>query len=272
VTEADRTKDINEHHFIYQRNGKVSSESIKKVLGPGKGTPGDNIGWFGARSKYFMFMCVLQEGSLKSLVATAESDTGMKIEATLAKTPISLLVYAGPFDYDVMRKTGYGLEESYSFGFWLIAPFARLIFILFRWLHWLIPNYGWVILIFSLVMKIAFSPLSYKTYKSMKKMQDLKPKMDALQAKFKDKPEELNRAVMELYKGEKVNPLSGCIPVLLQLPIFWALYQVLNMTIDLRAAPWIFWIHDLSAKDPFYVLPIVMGAISLLNGLLQPST
>ncbi|MEO0250044.1 MAG: membrane protein insertase YidC [candidate division WOR-3 bacterium] len=271
VTEADRTKDIAEHHFVYQRNGKVASESIKKVLGPGKGTPGDNLGWFGTRSKYFLFACVLEEGALKSLAATAESDTVMKIEATLAKTPVSLLVYVGPFDYDVLRRVGYGLEESYSFGFWLIAPFARLIFILFRWLHWLIPNYGWVILVFSLAMKLAFSPLSYKTYKSMKKMQDLKPKMEALQAKFKDKPDELNKAVMELYKGEKVNPLSGCIPVLLQLPIFWALYQVLNMTIDLRAAPWIFWIQDLSAKDPFYVLPIVMGAISLLNGFLQPS-
>jgi len=271
VTEANRHDDIAEHHFIYQRNGKVFSEPISKVLGPGKGTPGDNIGWFATRSKYFLFACVLEEGKLKSLFATAENDTSMKLEAVLAKTPLSFLVYAGPFDYDVLRKVGYGLEESYSFGFWLIAPFARLIFILLRWFYWLIPNYGWVILIFSLVMKIAFSPLSYKTYKSMKKMQDLKPKLEALQAKFKDKPEELNKATMELYRGEKINPLSGCLPVLLQLPIFWALYQVLRTTIDLRAAPWIFWIQDLSAKDPFYILPIVMGGISLLNGFLQPS-
>jgi YidC/Oxa1 family membrane protein insertase len=120
-------------------------------------------------------------------------------------------------------------------------------------------------------MKIAFSPLSYTTYRSMKKMQDLKPKLEALQAKFKDKPDELSRATMELYKSEKINPLSGCLPVLFQLPIFWALYQVLRTTIDLRAAPWILWIQDLSAKDPYYILPIVMGGVSLLNGLLQPS-
>jgi len=272
VTEANRKDDIAEHHFVYQRNDKVFSESIKKVLGPGRGTPGDNLGWFGTRSKYFMFACILQEGELRSIAATAESDTGMKVEATLAKTPLSLLVYVGPFDYDVLRRVGYGLEDIYSFGFWLIAPFARFIFLVFRWMHWLIPNYGWVILVFSLVMKVAFSPLSYYTYRSMKKMQDLKPKMEALQAKYKDKSEEMNKAVMDLYKGEKVNPLSGCFPVLLQLPVFWALYQVLRTTIDLRAAPWIFWIQDLSAKDPFYILPIVMGGISLLNGFLQPST
>ncbi|MEO0146058.1 MAG: membrane protein insertase YidC [candidate division WOR-3 bacterium] len=271
VTEANRVDDIHEHHFIYERNGRVFSEPIRKVLGPGKGTPGDNLGWFGMRSKYFLFACIIQDGGLKSLAATAESDTGMKVEAQLAKTPLSLLIYAGPLDYDVLKGVGYGLEDSYSFGFWLIAPFARLIFLLFRWLHWLIPNYGWVILVFSLAMKLAFSPLSYKTYKSMKKMQDLKPKMEALQAKYKDKPDELNKAIMELYKGEKINPLSGCFPVLLQLPIFWALYQVLRTTIDLRAAPWILWIQDLSSKDPFYILPIVMGAISLLNGLFQPA-
>jgi YidC/Oxa1 family membrane protein insertase len=271
ITEAQRNTDIAEHHFLYQRNGTLSSESIRKVLGPGKGTPGDNIGWFGLRSKYFLFACILHEGALKSLAATAENDTTMKVEAVLAKTPLSLLVYAGPLDYDILRKVGYGLEESYSFGFWLIAPVARLIFILFRWFYWLIPNYGWVILLFSLLMKIAFSPLSYTTYRSMKKMQDLKPKLEALQAKFKDKPDELSRATMELYKSEKINPLSGCLPVLFQLPIFWALYQVLRTTIDLRAAPWILWIQDLSAKDPYYILPIVMGGVSLLNGLLQPS-
>ncbi len=272
ITEKDPKLDLKEHAFVYYRNDKMHREPVSKVKGPGKGTPGDGVKWFGLTGKYFMFACIVQDGALKSLEATTQdrSDTTMKLEAVLNKTPLSLTVYAGPIDYDVLKDVGYGLEDTYNFGFWLIAPFARFIFVGFRLLYKIIPNYGWVILLFSLLMKVVFSPLSFKMFKSMKKMQDLKPKMDALQKKYKDKPEELNRAIADLYKEQKVNPLSGCFPMLLQLPIFWALYQVLRTTIDLRAAPWIFWIQDLSMKDPYYILPVVMGAVSLANGLLQP--
>ena len=122
-----------------------------------------------------------------------------------------------------------------------------------------------------MVIKILFYPLTYKSYKSMKEMQKLQPKMAELKEKYKNDRDAMNKAVMELYQTHKVNPLGGCLPMLVQMPIFIALYRALMSSIELRHAPFMLWIHDLSARDPYYVTPIVMGATMFVQQRMTPS-
>ncbi len=128
------------------------------------------------------------------------------------------------------------------------------------------------IIIITVIIKILFYPLTFKSYKSMKEMQKVQPMMAKLKEKYKDDRDGLNRAIMELYKEHKVNPLGGCLPMLVQMPIFIALYRALMSSIELRHVPFMLWIHDLSAKDPYYVTPLVMGATMFIQQKMTPPT
>jgi YidC/Oxa1 family membrane protein insertase len=128
------------------------------------------------------------------------------------------------------------------------------------------------IILLTLSIKLLFVPLQYKSYKSMKDMQVIQPKVAALQTKYKDDRERLNRELIRLYRDHKVNPVGGCLPMLLQMPVFVALFNILYMTIDLRQAPFILWIRDLSAPDPYYVLPILMGVSMVIQQKIMPTT
>jgi YidC/Oxa1 family membrane protein insertase len=133
-------------------------------------------------------------------------------------------------------------------------------------------NYGVTIILLTVGIKLLFVPLQFKSYKSMKQMQVIQPKVAALQAKYKDDRDRLNRELIKLYRDHKVNPVGGCLPMLLQMPVFVALFNILYMTIDLRQAPFIFWITDLSAQDPYYVLPLVMGVTMVIQQKITPTT
>lgn len=152
-----------------------------------------------------------------------------------------------------------------------MKPFTLGILYIFRLFSNFIKNYGLIIIIFSLLMKMVFMPLSLKSLKSMQKLSSLQGRLKAIQKAYKDDPKRLQEETFKLYREMGVNPFSGCLPLLLQLPIFWGLYQVLRYDIMFRKAPFILWIKDLSFKDPYYVLPVLMGVTSIVQQLLQPT-
>ena len=154
----------------------------------------------------------------------------------------------------------------------VISWLAKGLFYILHLFYRLSGNYGIAIIVLTAIAKIVFIPLTYKSFKSMKDMQKLQPEMQKLQKKYKDDRAALNKAVMELYKTHKVNPLGGCFPMLLQLPVFIGLYNLLASAIELRQAPLFLWIKDLSLKDPYYVMPIIMGISMLIQQKMTPST
>ncbi|MFZ5516276.1 MAG: membrane protein insertase YidC [Candidatus Zhuqueibacterota bacterium] len=182
-------------------------------------------------------------------------------------------VYIGPLDYSIIKNYHPTLAKIMDFGMSIIRPFAKLVLYSFLFIHDFIPNYGIVLIVFSILIKILVSPLTRKSFVSMQKMQSLQPKMNELKEKYAKDPKRLNTETMKLYKEEGINPMSGCLPTLLQLPLLWAVFIIFRNTIELRGAEFVWWINDLSAPDtifqlpfsiPFYgnlvnILPIVMG-------------
>jgi YidC/Oxa1 family membrane protein insertase len=180
------------------------------------------------------------------------------------------LFYLGPKDYSELKRIGHGLDRAVDFGFF--APLAKLANSSLVYFHDLTGNFGVAIIILSVIIQIMLTPLSFKSYKAMAVMKKIQPEMQAIQKKYKEDPKRMNQEVMDLYKRHGTNPLGGCLPMLLQIPVFFALFTALRGSWDLHGAPFIFWIKDLSAKDPFYVLPIVMGGIMFLQQQLSPQT
>ncbi|KPK69407.1 MAG: hypothetical protein AMJ84_09605 [Acidithiobacillales bacterium SM23_46] len=177
-------------------------------------------------------------------------------------------LYAGPKEHRILKTLPEGMDLTVDYG-WLTLISAPLFWLL-DWLHRFIGNWGWAIIALTILIKLAFYPLSAASYKSMANMKKLQPRIQALKERYGDDRQKLNQAMMEMYKTEKINPLGGCLPIVIQIPVFIALYWVLLESVEMRQAPWIFWIRDLSAQDPFYVLPLVMGASMFLQQKLNP--
>ncbi|WP_353662444.1 membrane protein insertase YidC [Hydrogenimonas sp. SS33] len=177
--------------------------------------------------------------------------------------------YIGPKEYKILKKIHPELTKIIEFGWFtfIAAPMFKVLI----WLHNFIPNWGWTIVALTLLIRIILYPLTYKGMVSMHRLKKLQPKIKELQAKYKGDPQKLNMHMMELYKKHKANPLGGCLPMLLQIPVFFAIYRVLLNAIELKGAPWILWIHDLSVMDPYYVLPVLMGASMWMHQRVTPS-
>jgi len=171
----------------------------------------------------------------------------------------SQTIYAGPRDWFTLKKYGRKLGKIVGLGWWWLAPITQFLLILFKYFYKVIPNYGWVIIIFTILMKLVLTPIAHNQLKSMKRMKKIQPELRSLQEKYRDDPQKLNVEMMKLYKKRGVSPLSGCLPLLVQMPVFFALYRALASGFQFRAQPFIFWIKDLSQKDPYFVLPILMG-------------
>ena len=176
--------------------------------------------------------------------------------------------YAGPTEHKILKTLPPGMNLTVDYG-WLTFISAPLFWLLAA-IHGLLGNWGWAIIVLTILIKAAFYPLSATSYKSMAQMRKMQPKMQALKERFGDDRQKLNQAMMELYKTEKINPLGGCLPILVQIPVFLALYWVLLESVEMRQAPWILWIKDLSAQDPHYVLPLIMGASMFAQQKLNP--
>lgn len=178
-------------------------------------------------------------------------------------------VYLGPKDVGALRAVDPTLEEVIHFGFfhWIAMPLLLTL----RWLHGLVGNYGVAIIALTILVKLVFWPLTAKQIKSSKAMARVQPEMTRLREKYKNDRDALNREMMQLFKQHNVNPLMGCLPLLVQIPVFFALYQVLSQSIELRHAPFMGWIQDLSAMDPYYVTPVLMGVTMFITQKMTPT-
>ena len=177
-------------------------------------------------------------------------------------------LFVGPQDEKLLESIAPGLELVKDYGFFTIL--SKPLYWLLDKLHGVIGNWGWAIVALVFLLKILFYPLNAKAYASMAKMKAINPKVMDLRERYKDNPQQMQMEMMRVYREEKVNPMGGCLPILIQIPVFIALYWVLLSSVEMRGAPWILWIKDLSVRDPYFILPIVMTLTTLLQTALNP--
>jgi YidC/Oxa1 family membrane protein insertase len=236
-----------------------------------------DVHWTAIEGKYFVAALIPTMPVGEAIVARADT-TGISAALTLQPgRREELVLYAGPKEYKALTALHAGLQQTIDFGWFmfgsltLVRFIAKPLFLLLQFLYEFTHNYGIAIILVTALIKLCFVPLTHKSYTSMKAMQALQPKMAELQKKYKDDKERFNKELFQLYKTHKVNPLGGCLPMILQIPVFVAFYNILYSTIELRHAPFFWWIHDLSGKDPYYVLPLIMGLTMFIQQKIQPS-
>ena len=178
-------------------------------------------------------------------------------------------LFIGPQEETLLEKIAPGFDLIKDYGY--LTVIAKPIFWLLEQIHSYVANWGWAIVILTLLIKLLFFPLSAASYKSMARMKEVQPRLMTLREQLKGDPQKLNRAMMDLYKQEKINPLGGCLPVVVQIPVFIALYWVLLSSVEMRNAPWILWINDLSVPDPYYILPVIMAVSMYVQVKLNPT-
>jgi YidC/Oxa1 family membrane protein insertase len=194
--------------------------------------------------------------------------TPLKSVPAGGRESFDLTLYVGPKDQSRMQGVAPNLERTVDYGWlWLIA---EPLFWFLEWIHSFVGNWGWSIIILTLIIKLAFFHLSATSYKSMARMRKVQPRIVAIRERYGKDKQRMNQAMMELYKKEKINPLGGCFPILVQIPVFIALYWVLLESVELRQASFILWLDDLSVHDPYFVLPVLMGATMLMQQKLNP--
>ncbi len=236
-------------------------------------------GWVGMIEHYFVSAWLpSDEKKLAREFYTRKLDGGlyaagvivpMDAAAPGASTRVTVPLFVGPQDQDLLKKVATGLDLSVDYGIFTVI--AAPLFWLLKWLHGLIGNWGWAIIAMTVMIKGAFYPLNAAAARSMGKMKLVAPKLKALQEQYANDKQQLQMKMMELYRQEKINPLGGCLPILVQIPVFIALYWVLLSAVELRHAPWIGWIHDLSAPDPWYILPVIYAITAWLQVKLSPT-
>ncbi len=178
-------------------------------------------------------------------------------------------LFVGPQEEKVLETIAPGFELLKDYGYLTIL--AKPIFWLLEKIHGYIGNWGWSIILLTILIKLVFFPLSAASYKSMARMKEVQPRLAVMKEQFKGEPQKLNQAMMEMYRKEKINPLGGCLPVVIQIPVFISLYWVLLSSVEMRGAPWILWIHDLSVPDPYYILPVIMAVSMFVQTKLNPT-
>jgi YidC/Oxa1 family membrane protein insertase len=242
-------------------NGKLQQIDVKKLAKSEQSFSG-KIGWLAFENGYFISAVAPEDqaeahyqGKLINSNIVKASYTGSKITiANSTSNNYGFILYLGPRDIDILKSLGKKLELAVNFGWFDVI--AKPFWYVLRFLYKYIPNYGVAIILLTILIKILFWPLTFKSYKSMKEMQKLQPHLTKLREKYKDNREQMNKEMMNLYRTYKINPLGGCLPMLVQLPVFYALYNVLRDSIELRHAPFMLWIKDLSAPDRLFNFPI----------------
>lgn len=233
-------------------------------------------GWTAMIQHYFISAWVPPENSVSTYYSKVTPNglytIGMIgqpiVVAPGAKASTQAKLYAGPAVADLLEKTSPGLKLTIDYGwFWFISD---IIFWMMQKIYEVVGNWGWSIVLVTIIIKLLFYQLSAKSYRSMSGLKKLQPKIEMLKQRYGDDKQKLTQATLELYKQEKVNPMSGCLPILIQIPVFIALYWVLVESVELRQAPWILWIHDLSQQDPYYILPVLMGLSMFIQQRLNP--
>ncbi len=238
-------------------------------------------GWVGMLQHYFVSAWLPPENSrLQMFAESSDTERGLYkmgfLNLNTVNVPpgqtaeVGAALFAGPKEQARLDLQGApGLKLTVDYG-WLTFIAQPLFWVMSK-LHQVLGNWGWTIIAVTVLLKILFLPLSAKSYKSMAKMKKLAPRLKTLKERHGDDKQKYQQAMMELYKKEKVNPASGCLPILIQIPVFIALYWVLLESVEMRQAPWALWIKDLSSKDPYYILPVMMGGSMLVQQLLNPA-
>ena len=233
-------------------------------------------GWIGMVQHYFVSAWLPKGGSEREYFTNKVGDNlftaGVVVPvgaiAPGASAAVTVPLYIGPQETDKLAKIAPGLELVVDYG-WLYILASPLFWVL-KTIYGFVGNWGWSIILLTILIKIVFYPLNHKAGRSMAQMKVLGPKMEKLKQLYGDDRQKLNQAMMELYKTEKINPLGGCLPIVVQIPVFIALYWVLLASIELRHAPWLGWIQDLSAPDPYYILPVIYAISMFVQTKLNP--
>ncbi len=255
-------------------NGKLKELKPKdKEIKEGENLSG-RIGWIAYEDKYFMSAIIPEEQDEKDSFKGALLSSGV-LRATYRTPSISLgsqettssrfTLYLGPRDLSVLKQTGYNLDLAINFGFFDII--ARPLLSALRFFNQYVNNFGVSIIILTILIKILFWPLTHKSYKSMKEMQKLQPLMAKIREKYKNDKQQMNKELMGLYRTYKVNPMGGCLPMVIQIPVFIALYNLFGKSIELRHAPFMLWINDLSAPDRLFNFPFQIPFMSPPYGI-----
>jgi YidC/Oxa1 family membrane protein insertase len=256
--------------------GEIDKEAADPTRKPAYTHATDN-GWIGMIEHYFVAAWLPPDKAPRQFYTT-KLDNGLYTagvryaDGAIAPGSTGIVasrLYVGPQDQDTLAKLAKGLDLVVDYGIFTII--AEPLFALLKWLHALIGNWGWAIIVMTILIKGAFFPLNAASARSMAKMKIVAPKMKALQEQYGKDKQQLQVRMMELYKQEKINPLGGCLPIVVQIPVFIALYWVLLSAVQLRHAPWIGWIHDLSAPDPWFILPVVYAITAYLQVRLSPT-
>jgi YidC/Oxa1 family membrane protein insertase len=281
MDDADRQGQTAEHPRSYV-SGKVFDEAPKK--------PGEiqlqqgQVAWTALADTYFAAVLMPQEPAGDAVMARRLEGDGLEIglrtPLTQGQAKQTVRVYVGPKSQPLLEAAAPSLDKLIDLGFF--SPLARPMLQFLRLLNGLVHNYGVTIILATLLIKIAFWPLTQTSYKSMQAMQKLQPKLKELQVVYKDDRQALNRAMMQLYREHKVNPMGGCLPMVLQIPVFFAFYNALLYSIELRHAPFVCWqtelwwigrgICDLSVYDPSYITPVLMGVTMFIQQKMTPTT
>lgn len=243
----------------------TAGDAVALDVKPGKTNMSNfdgNTAWTAIRNKYFTAAFIANGTGIGYRLTGAgipmKGKDYQKIFNMYLSLPVnganSTQIYIGPLDYQTVKSLNVNLEDIMNFGAKLIRPISKGILWIFIWMHSFIPNYGWVLIIFSILLKVVLTPLTNKSTQSMKEMQKLAPKIMQIKEKYPNDPQKLNAETMKLYKEHGVNPMGGCLPMILQMPILWALFIIFRSTIELRQAAFIWWIKDLSAPDALFTL------------------
>jgi len=276
-TEKDYKGDISDFAATYHYGEEISHQKASKKH-PTVAHDG-STDWIGTRSKYFAV--AMMPDKPNSAGGLRINSIWYRTDSSSAEIPIvqvalyhrvgesrfmnSYMFYAGPRDHFILKNYGRNLKRLVDLGWFWLAPITQFLLWFFELLYKIIPNYGWVIILFTLLMKVILTPFSSSQLKSMRRIKELQPQIRSIQERFRDEPQKMNAEVMRIYKKEKVNPIAGCLPLLAQMPIFFALYRALAGGFQFRAQPFVFWIKDLSQRDPYFVLPILMAATMFIQ-------
>lgn len=281
--DGDSPEDTSSFYFTFtgpavyseeEKFQKVSFSDIERKRGSYIKSA-DN-GWLAMIQHYFVTAWVPPQGVQRTYdmaqvgnnLYAVRSIEGVGMIAPGQSVSVPSTLWVGPQDQGALEQVAPGLDLVVDYG-WLTI-LAKPLFILMTWLHSFIGNWGWTIVVLTVLIKLVFFPLSATSYRSMAKMKQVAPRLQALKEKYGDDRQKLNAAMMDMYRTEKINPLGGCLPILVQIPVFIALYWVLLASVEMRGAPWILWVSDLSARDPLFILPIIMMATMFLQIKLNP--
>jgi len=258
-------------------DGDVHREKTKKLVEEPVVRQG-NVTWTVTEDKYFL-AALLPKTAPESVTSQAFAKEHVVTRvAAGGGGPAAYTLYAGPKDYERLKSLDANLQENIDFGWFMFGSwaFVRLLaepmFVLLTMIDRFVGNYGVSIILLTLLIKTVFIPLTHKSYKSMRAMQAIQPQVKHIQEKYKGNKEKLSKETMALYKQHQINPLGGCLPMFIQIPFFIAFFNILYTSIELRHAPFYAWITDLSAKDPYYILPVIMGVSMFVQQKIQPTT